>query len=116
MSIQQNVGRGRMSRDEVIKLLKLIKSTVYLGNRKFFDALESAISYLRQPELQWIPCSERLPDNGIEVFVYLYGRPSPYIAWVEDCHWYTEEFEVEKEYYPLAWMPLPEPYAERREE
>ena len=103
-----------MSRKEVIKLLKLIRSTVYLGNRKFLDALEFAIKYLSQPITpQWIPCSERLPDNGIEVFVYLYGRPSPYIAWVEDCYWYTEEFEVEKEYYPLAWMPLPEPYAER---
>lgn len=50
-----------MSRDEVIKLLKLIKSTVYLGNRKFLDALEFAISYLRQPERirgRWIKMSD----------------------------------------------------------
>lgn len=59
---------------------------------------------------QWIPCGERLPDDDVEVFVYLFERPVPYIAWVEDCRWYTEDFEVEKEYYPTAWMPLPEPY------
>ena len=64
-----------------------------------------------QPEQKWIPCSERLPEDGTEVFVYLYHNPkSPYIAWIEDSRWYTEEFEVDREYEPLAWMPLPEPY------
>ena len=58
----------------------------------------------------WIPCSERLPEDGTEVFVYLFNRPSPYIAWIEDTHWYTEDFEIERENEPVAWMPLPEPY------
>ena len=58
---------------------------------------------------RWILCEERLPDDDTEVFVYLFDRPSPYIAWVRDCRWYTEDFEVEKENYPVAWMPLPEP-------
>ena len=65
-----------------------------------------------QPEQQWIPCSERLPEDDVEVFVYLFERPAPYIAWVEDCRWYTEDFEVEKENYPTAWMSLPKPYKE----
>ena len=59
---------------------------------------------------KWIPCSERLPEDDTEVFVYLFDRPSPYIAWVTDSCWFTEEFQVEKENYPKAWMPLPEPY------
>ena len=63
-----------------------------------------------QPEQRWIPCSERLPEDDVEVFVYLFERPAPYIAWVKDCRWYTEDFEVEKENYPTAWMPLPEPW------
>ena len=58
----------------------------------------------------WIPCSERLPDNDTEVFVYLFKHPSPYIAWITDSHWYTDEFEIEKENDPIAWMPLPKPY------
>lgn len=59
---------------------------------------------------QWIPCSEKLPEDDVDVLVYLFERSSPYIAWVEDCRWYTEDFEVEKENYPTAWQPLPEPY------
>lgn len=39
-----------MTRDEVRKVLKLIKSTVYLGNRKFLDALDCAVDLLTQPE------------------------------------------------------------------
>lgn len=66
-------------------------------------------------EQRWIPCSERPPEDGTEVFVYLFDSPSPYIAWIEDCRWYTEDFEVEKENYPTAWMTLPEPYKGEQE-
>ena len=64
----------------------------------------------------WIPCQERLPEDGTEVFVYLFDRQGPYIAWIEDTHWYTEDFEVDREYEPIAWMPLPEPYREEGDE
>ncbi len=67
------------------------------------------IENLPSAEPQWILCSEKLPEDGTEVFVYLFNRPSPYIAWIEDCRWYTEDFEVESENEPIAWMPLPEP-------
>lgn len=64
-----------------------------------------------EPEPKWIPCSEKLPEDGTEVFVYLFDGPkSPYIAWIEDCRWYTEDFEVDREHEPIAWMPLPSPY------
>ena len=69
-----------------------------------------------EPEPHWTLCSERPPKDDTEVFVYLFDRPSPYIAWVNDSRWYTEEFEVEKEDYPKAWMPLPKPYQEENEE
>lgn len=65
-----------------------------------------------EQEPQWIPCSERLPEDDTDVLVYLFDRPSPYIAWVTDCCWFTEDFQVEKENYPAAWMPLPEPHKE----
>lgn len=58
---------------------------------------------------QWIPCSESLPEDNTEVFVYLFDHHSPYIAWVVDSRWYTEEFEIEIENEPIAWMPLPKP-------
>ena len=64
-----------------------------------------------QPEQRWIPCSVRLPEDDTEVLVYLFeNNKSPYIAWVSDGRWYTEDFEVEREDEPVEWMPLPEPY------
>lgn len=63
---------------------------------------------------KWVSCSERLPEDGTEVFVYLFERKDPYIAWVEDDRWYTEDFEVEKENYPIAWTELPKPYREEQ--
>ena len=110
-----------MSRDEVIKLLKLIKSTVYLGNRKFLDALEFAISYLRQPERKkgkWIPCSERLPDDvqiGEEYPVVIFcTKEKTYTGFYEyylGCRrWIADGDDIVAGV--IAWMPLPAQYTE----
>jgi len=50
-----------MSSEEVVKMLRAIQRTVYLGNRKFEDAIEYAIKALErseplQPEI--IKCME----------------------------------------------------------
>lgn len=66
-----------------------------------------------QPTIEpqkWVPCSERLPDEDEDVFVYLFERPSPYIAWMNDSRWNTDEFEIDEEDEPIAWMPLPDPW------
>jgi transcriptional regulator with XRE-family HTH domain len=66
---------------------------------------------------RWIPVSERFPEEGEEVLVYLFDGQSPYLAWIQDGLWRTEDFEIDADNEPVAWMPLPEPYqAERREE
>ena len=59
-----------------------------------------------QPEQKWIPCSERLPEEGqnclvcdkgsIGIDTYI-GHGNPY-----NWKWYVRDYE--------AWMPLPEPY------
>ena len=59
-----------------------------------------------QPELKWIPCSVKLPDEGqkclvcdkgsIGIDTYI-GHGNPY-----NWKWYTRDYE--------AWMPLPNPY------
>ena len=60
---------------------------------------------------QWIPCSEKLPEDDEQVFVYLFDD-SPYIAWFCGGRWHTEEFTLDKDEEPAAWMPLPKPYKE----
>lgn len=74
------------------------------------------IASTQTEQQRWIPVSEQLPEDDTPVFVYLFESNSPYIAWVSDCEWFTEDFQVEKEYEPIAWMPLPEPYKAESED
>jgi transcriptional regulator with XRE-family HTH domain len=59
---------------------------------------------------RWIPVSERFPEEGEEVLVYLFDGKSPYLAWIKDGLWFTENFEIDADNEPVAWMPLPKPY------
>ena len=58
-----------MTKQEVIKILSLIKSTVFLGNRKFLDALDCAIELLAEPE----PCEDAVSKALVlETYADLY--------------------------------------------
>ena len=72
-----------------------------------------------EPEPQWIPCSERLPEesgtyictcnDGANIRVSFFKYQKRMKCW--DMTGARAYWQV------LAWMPLPEPYkAERREE
>ena len=105
--------------ERITEALTDIGRVVAIVRDEFVDNLRKAVEKLpsARPEPQWIPVSEGLPEDCTEVFVYLFESPSPYIAWVEDTRWNTEDFEVNREDEPIAWMPLPKPYrAERRTE
>lgn len=66
-----------------------------------------------QPE-RWIPCSERPPEPDEEVFVYLWDNV-PYIASMNgEGQWETEDFYLDVEDAPKAWIPLPKPYKEEQ--
>lgn len=70
----------------------------------------------RDYEQQWIPCNERLPEKE---GIYIVTDDAGGIATVS-----TDEFSHYESGEPMwmfsqnvtAWMPLPEPYEERREE
>ena len=55
----------------------------------------------------WILVSERLPEEGKEVLIYI--DQFPYLATYEDGVWETENFTVDPENEPTAWFELPEP-------
>lgn len=59
-----------------------------------------------QPEQQWIPCSERLPEDGDTVLVQFDDGDMEILTFPN----------IYKRLNRVAWLPLPEPYKERREE
>lgn len=69
-------------------------------------------------EWHWIPCSERLPEEGRCVLVTVHpDYIAPGILAVEKLNYYNGEwvsYDGERlEKFPdpiIAWMPLPEPY------
>ncbi len=64
-------------------------------------------------ELKWIPCSERLPELKTKCLItYLSWSGSPVIDidsydYDGEDGWFSHMDKV------IAWMPLPEPFAER---
>ena len=71
-------------------------------------AVDLAIKALSaQPEPRWIPCSERLPEERQEILATTTDN-----AWGDVVIIRTYYKEMHKSV--IAWMPLPEPYAERR--
>ena len=75
-------------------------------------------------ERKWIPCSERLPENGRQVLVFarsVHFALAKYDEMREADGKYKKQwvtFDAWKPFYTIkeviAWMPLPEPYTERR--
>lgn len=54
---------------------------------------------------RWIPCSERLPENG---HYYLWCSDMGHVQ--SDYYWNGFENGMKYGYNIVAWMPLPEPY------
>lgn len=77
-----------------------------------------------QPEQQWISCSERLPEDNRQVLIYamsVHYALAKYDEMREADGTYKKQwvtFDAWKPFYTIkeviAWMPLPEPYEERR--
>ena len=63
-----------------------------------------------QPEPRWIPCSERLPENG---HYYLWCSDMGNVQ--SDYYWNGFENGMKYGYNIAAWMPLPKPYKEEQE-
>lgn len=68
-----------------------------------------------QPKIgEWIPCSERLPENISTVIVQISEIQKPTFGWYASINkkWILSEkdfVDLEK-YTVVAWRPLPEPY------
>lgn len=126
-----------MTNEEAINLLdNLIGMIEDNQNSDYDQALHMGINSLKA-EPQWIPCSERLPDDLEEVNVtwvnhnpvtyYDFTKDKPFTAtavyYRKKWHWYSsvcadilaeyggnEVDEIDDAIEIIAWMPLPEPY------
>ena len=83
--------------------------------------LEEEIQNLPSAQ-RWIPVTERLPEDDVQVlctdsegFVYIAWHCDYDILEKTKC-WCDVHYCSLPEDDIIAWMPLPEPYAERREE
>lgn len=105
-----------MKREEAIYW---IKNLAVLSSEKdmasITEALNMAIQALEQDRPKWIPCSQRLPEEGDVVLICSkigvidFGkRKGDKWVWLAEALWdYWQETED-----LIAWMPLPEAYKE----
>ena len=68
-----------------------------------------------QPEQRWIPCSERMPKVGQDILMSVGGMYTAEGCLREDGDWAQFRWDtIQRKDMVGAWMPLPEPYKERR--
>ena len=100
---------------------------VIKDKNKLSEAMEKLARYEDAEEKdrlgQWIPCSERLPEDESYILVSFENSTMPDIARYEENDeggtFYPGDEEETYAHYGLivnAWMPLSEPYREERHE
>lgn len=112
---------GLIDRDLAIMNVKDIH---FRSNFREYSALDEVMTMLYQmqdaePEPQWIPCSERLPDKTDDYLCSYSG-----CAIVDICEYDAKRNEWGFFYdggwkvvsNVIAWLPLPEPYKEKDNE
>lgn len=90
---------------------RLVKHLEWGWSEETVDAIEMGIHALK--ETQWIPCSERLPENAMNVIAQFSSGTVTELRYAgngifEGIYDYSTKVII-------AWMPLPEPYKEKTE-
>lgn len=63
-----------------------------------------------QSKQQWIPVSERLPEQGQEVICQCRASIIKVLKLDANGDWYQDVSHCYMRGFVIAWMPLPEPY------
>ena len=105
---------GRTLDEDVV--LKEIGRWIGYLDEDMIERIKIGIKRLPSAQ-QWIPCSERLPEDDTLMLVnYIYSRPDAgdiWIGWHEmENVWYIDGEAHSSEFgnEVIAWMPLPEPW------
>lgn len=114
-----------IDRKNALEAIEKMRPTVWtnsdyeLGQMNQWTADEIAIATVQKAQ-DWIPVSERLPqDNGIYLVSYHYSEWGEIHSGVAISmfgnrgRWYLDGWWCDKEHSPVkAWMPLPKEYEE----
>ena len=98
-----------MTREEAINIMKDLRSEMEdARDRIAVIALNVVIKSLEErPHGEWIPCSERLPE---EHHIYLTTiKKANGITFTTHSYFFTKEVGWSNDGV-IAWMPFPEPY------
>lgn len=127
-----------MTKQQVIDILDAYKPSgnIYNGYNSIEEKIDERICYLideiiesikREPDNDWIKCSERLPEESDGTVLVCFPDELPYSnkePYVNAKHnqrvrtasysqfnntWYIGDFCAIGEVRPIAWMLLPEP-------
>ena len=96
--------RLKMNNQQAID--RLVKHLEWGWTEETVEAIEMGIHALK--ETQWIPCSEKMPEDNTDVIVCFYSGTV-----TEMRYWGNGIFQGIYEHTAktiVAWMPLPEPY------
>ena len=93
--------------------------TDYCDEVSLTDAVKMAISALSENKGEWIPVSERLPDNNVRVLcsaisTSISGGYTRFVGCCNNGFWFVqtdaETVSYPRQYKVTAWMPLPSPW------
>ena len=114
-----------MTKQQVIDILEAYKPSgnIYNGYNSIEEKIDERICYLideiiesikREPDNDWIKCSEKMPENGKNVLVAIKNNRYSWIdiGYIEECGWWTiggEFWDRESDPAITHWMLLPEP-------
>lgn len=102
-------------KDRLIQLKNEVESTgngAYFSKNNISKIVELLLADLEQDEKEngWIPCSERLPENGTNVIVSFSSGTVTELRYVANGIFHgIYEYSTKV---IVAWRPLPEPYKE----
>lgn len=120
----RNAACEHMTLDEQISFCEEKSKNIKLkAEPQTFVDIKNSLEKLKNP---WIPVTERLPEDGIDVLVWFeYFRYGDYnrlfrkigISYTYNGEWsgFVNGQSGWRQLKVIAWMPLPEPYEERED-
>ena len=104
--------KRQMTANEAVNALERIKAEAWdewIGDCEDYRAFDLAIQALQRST--WIPCSERLPEEGVPVLgTFKFQGGKGCLTTERIIINGKERWSASCGLKPIAWMPLPEPW------